>query len=262
MVEETIQGGQPAAQDLQPSVESAVNKLNIQSLSTIEKAIYLEFGSDGVSVFRLSSRNMTVNEISKDLALEEEKVIELINKMKGKYLYVEEPKVEKGAEIAEAKPKEIVVIDVPKKTSSDNISSVALISELTIKFGPTAKKIYEMIDGKLDVLQLASMNLVSLDYVDNLMWVLADKKSVSFVRLYEEDIKKKYGSMCFNIFNKYGRDGLFLYQLLDRTSDPVLAIRYSEIEPSMAVEAMDYILKLIGAPIAFNKKDALTSVKR
>ncbi len=262
MVEETVQGAQSVEQGSQPIVASAVNNINIQSLSGIERTIYLEYGSDGVLVFRLSSRNMNVSEISKELALEEEKVLELINKMKGKYLYVEELKIEKGREIVPTEAKQVVVVDVPKKISAGNISSVALISELTIKFGPTAKKIFEMIDGKMDVLQLAATNLVSLDYVDNLMWVLADKKAVSFVRLYEEDIKKKYGSMCFNIFNQYGREGIFLYQLLDKTADPITAIKYSEIEPSIAVEIMDYILKAINAPISFNKKDALTLIKR
>lgn len=241
--------------------KEAVSRINVQSLSDLERAIYLDYGSEAVLVFRLSNKNLTVSEIAKELSLTEDQVYDIINKLKGRYIYVEEPE-KKKIEIEEVKSKEIVFVDIPKKVPLDNISSIALISELTLKFGPSAKKIYEMIDGKTDVLELAVNNLVGLTYVDNLMWFLADKRSASFVKMDSEAIKKKYGSIGFKIFNQYGREGLYLYLLLDKTADPILALRYSEIDPSVSVEMMDFILKTIDAPISFNKRDALTILKR
>ncbi|MEM4133752.1 MAG: hypothetical protein QXO35_03490 [Candidatus Micrarchaeia archaeon] len=238
-----------------------LNKINLQSLSDLERTIYLDYGSEAVLVFRLANKKLTVSEIAKELSLQEEKVYEIIDKLKGKYIYLEEPE-EKKIEFEEMKSKETIFVDIPKKVPLDNISAVALISELTIKFGPTAKKIYEMIDGKTDVIELAVNSFSSLNYVDNLMWVLAEKKSATFIRMGPEEIKKKYGSVGFKIFNQYGREGLYLYLLLDKTADPVTALRFSEIDPSIGVEMMDYILKTIAAPISFNKKDALTLLKR
>ncbi|MCS7109678.1 MAG: hypothetical protein NZ903_02690 [Candidatus Micrarchaeota archaeon] len=230
-------------------------------LSNIEREIFLSYGSEGVQIFRLANKKLTINEIAKQLNLSEERVYEIVENMKGKYIYLEEPEL-KRAEIGEIKMKEMTYVDIPKKVDLDNITSIALVSELTFKFGPTARRIYEMIDGKNDVLELAAENLISLAYVDNLMWVLAEKRSVTFRRMQIEDIKKKYGSIGFKIFNQYGREGLYLYLLLDKTADPFSAIRYSEIDPSVAVEMMDYIINAIDAPITFSKKDALSLLKR
>ncbi|MEM3369475.1 MAG: hypothetical protein QXE90_01310 [Candidatus Micrarchaeia archaeon] len=241
--------------------KEAANKVNVQSLSDLERSIYLDYGSDAVLIFRLANKKLTVSEIAKELSIQEEKVYEIIEKLRGKYIYLEEPE-EKKTEIEEIKAKKTIFVDMPKKAPLDNISSVALISELTLKFGPTAKKIYETIDGKTDVLELAANNFSSLNYVDNLMWVLAEKKSATFIRMGPEEIKKKYGSVGFKIFNQYGREGLYLYILLDKTADPIAALRFSEIDPSIGVEMMDYILKTIDATISFNKKDALTLLKR
>jgi len=234
--------------------------INLQSLSNIERSIYLDYGPEGVMIFRMANKEMTIEDIANELGIDNKKVEEIIEKMKGKYIYVEE-KIEKK-QIEKIKEKEKIYVDVPKKVPLDNISSVALISELTLKFGPTAKKIYEMIDGKLDVAELAASNLLGLGYVDNLMWFLAEKRAATFIRLDDNDIKNKYGSIGFKIFNQYGREGIFLYLLLEKTADPIAAIKYSELEPEIGVEAMDYILKVIDAPITFNKKDALTILKR
>lgn len=241
--------------------KEATDKVNVQSLSDLERSLYLEYGSDAVLIFRLANKKLTVSEIAQELSIPEEKVYEVIDKLKGKYIYVEEPE-EKKVELGQVKVKETVFVDIPKKVPLDNISSVALISELTLKFGPTAKRIYEMIDGKTDVLELAASSLSGLNYVDNLMWVLAEKKSTTFSRMGAEEIKKKYGSVGFKIFNQYRREGLYLYILLDKTADPIAALRFSEIDPSIGVEMMEYILKTIDATISFNKKDALTLLKR
>jgi len=246
-------------EETEKELTSKVN-INVQSLSDLERAIYLDYGPEGVMIFRMANKEMTIEEMTKELGIDEKKVEDIIEKMKGRYIYVEEKEEQKHIE--EVKEKEKIYIDVPKKAPLDNISSVALVSELTLKFGPTAKKIYEMIDGKLDVIEIAASNLIGLAYVDNLMWFLAEKRAATFIRLDENDIKRKYGSIGLKIFNQYGREGLFLYLLLDKTADPIAALKYSELEPGIGVEAMDYILKVIDAPITFNKKDALTILKR
>jgi hypothetical protein len=238
-------------------------KIDITTLSSIERSIYLDAGENGVLLFRMADGKTTLAEAMKKLGLDDAAMDILISKLSGKYLFMEMPQEAKKEEIKiERKVKETIPIDIPKRTSSDSMSSLAISSEITIRFGPSGKKILDSIDGKLDIVQLASDTLVSLSYVDDLMWFLSEHHTVTFTRLKVEDIKKRYGGVGMAIYNEYGREGIFLYLLLMKASDPMAAIRASDIDPTKAVDTMEFVLKQVNAPISFNKKDALTLLKR
>ena len=238
-------------------------KIDITTLSPIERSVYLDTGENGVLLFRMADGRVTLGDAMQKLGLDEAAMDTLLSKLSGKYLFTVTEQEAKKEEIKiERTVKETVPIDVPKRTSSDSMSSLAVGSEITIRFGPSGKKILDTIDGKLDVAQLAADTMVNLSYVDDLMWFLSEHHTVTFTRLRIEDIKKKYGGTGMAMYNEHGREGIYLYLLLMKTSDPMAAIRTSDIDPARAVDMMEFILKQINAPISFNKRDTLTLLKR
>ena len=237
-------------------------KVDTATLSPIERSIYLDAGENGVLLFRMADGHVTVAEAQKRLGLDDASMDTIVTKLSGKYLFMEaEPEAKKEEVKIERKTQEVIPIDVPKR-SAESKGSLTLGSELTIRFGPSGKKIFDSIDGKLDVVQLAADTMITLSYTDDLMWFLSERHVLTFTRLKEEDVRNKYGNVGMSIFNQYGREGIYLYLLLDKTSDPIAAIRTSDIDVSKAVDMMEFILKQIGAPISFNKKDTLTMLKR
>jgi hypothetical protein len=265
--------GSAGQADTQPSIAPAVlapiptpapkPKIDITTLSPIERSIYLDAGENGVLLFRIADGKTTLADAQQKLGLDDAAMDVLLSKLSGKYLFMETEQEAKKEEIKiERTVKETIPIDVPKRTSSDSMSSLAVGSEITIRFGPSGKKILDTIDGKLDVMQLAADTMVTLPYVDDLMWFLSERHTVTFARLSVEDIKKKYGGTGMAMYNEYGREGIYLYLLLMKTSDPMAAIRTSDLDPAKAVDMMEFILKQINAPISFNKKDTLTLLKR
>ncbi|VVB73503.1 Uncharacterised protein [uncultured archaeon] len=255
----------PAAAPTPAPVQAPVQKpkIDITTLSPIERSIYLDAGENGVLLFRMADGRITLAEAMQRLGLNDAEMDGLLAKLSGKYLFTVAEQEAKKEEIKlEKTVKETIPIDVPKRTSTDGMSSLAVGSEITIRFGPSGKKILDSIDGKLDVVQLAADTMVTLQYVDDLMWFLSERHVVTFNRLRVEDIKKKYGGVGMSLYNENGRDGIYLYLLLVKTSDPRAAIRTSDIDPSKAVDMMELVLKQINAPISFNKRDALTMLKR
>jgi len=259
-------GAQPSIAPAAPApVLSPVPKpkIDITTLSPIERSVYLDAGENGVLLFRMADGRTTLADAMQKLGLDETEMDTLLSKLSGKYLFMETEREVKKEEVKiERTVKETIPIDVPKRTSSDSMSSLAIGSEITIRFGPSGKKILDTIDGKLDVAQLAADTMITLSYVDDLMWFLSEHHAVTFTRLRIEDIKKKYGGTGMAMYNEYGREGIYLYLLLMKTSDPMAAIRTSDIDPAKAVDMMEFILKQINAPVSFNKKDALTLLKR
>ena len=253
----------PAPAPVPAPVPAPKPKIDITTLSPIERSIYLDAGENGVLLFRMADGRITLAEAMQRLGLDDAAMDTLISKLSGKYLFMEMAQEAKKEEIKiERKAQETVPIDVPKRTSADSMSSLAVGSEITIRFGPSGKKILDTIDGKLDVAQLAADTMVNLSYVDDLMWFLSEHHTVTFTRLRIEDIKKKYGGTGMAMYNEHGREGIYLYLLLMKTSDPMAAIRISDIDPAKAVDMMEFILKQINAPVSFNKKDTLTLLKR
>lgn len=248
----------------QPAVPLTATKPKIDTttLSPIERSIYLDAGENGVLLFRMANGKITIADAMLKLGLDDAAMDTLVAKLSGKYLFIEAESESKKEEVKiERKEQGIIPIDVPKR-SAESKNSLTLGSEITIRFGPSGKRIFDLIDGKLDVVQLAADTMVTLSYADDLMWFLSEKRVLTFTRLKEEDVRNRYGNIGMSIFNQYGREGIFLYLLLDKTSDPTAAIRASEIDPSKAVDMMEFILKQINTPISFNKKDVLTMLKR
>jgi len=236
-------------------------KIDPETLTSIEKSIYLDVGEKGVLLFRMADGKTTIEQAIAELGLTEQEANSVIEKLKSKYIFLEFEE-EKKQEVVVEKKAEPTPIDVPKKTSGDSVTALTLGSELAVRFGPAGKKIYDVIDGKLDTVQVATEALVPLDFVDDVLWFLSERHQLHFSKLRPNEIKDKYGSIGYRIFNEYGREGIFIYVLLQRLADPIATIRLSGIDEVKALDIYEFIHKTAGLPISFNKKDMLTLLKR
>ncbi len=244
-----------------PSRNQQKASIDPATLSALEKSIYLDAGEKGVLLFRMADGKTTIDQAAEAIGLTQEETNDLIEKLKSKYIFLEFEEVKKETIVIEKK-QEVTPIDLPKKTAADSMTSFTLGSELAIRFGPAGKKIYDIIDGKFDTTQIAAEALVPLDFVDDVLWFLSERKQLHFTKLKTDDIKNRYGSIGFRIYNEYGREGIFIYVLLQKLADPFSSIRISGIDEVKALDMYEFIHKTANLPFPFNKKDMLTLLKR
>lgn len=226
----------------------------------IEDEIRKIAGDIGIKIFR-AANGSTIWEIAKSVGVGQEEVMEVVEKMKNKFISIELPKKEVEEIVIEKKEREEVPIDVPQKIKLDKFSELKLISELTFSYGPSAKKIYETIDGIADVTQIAVSASVTLDYVDEVCWILAEKRRALFKRLTQKEIKERYGGIGLKIYEKSSRDGIYLYLLLEKYGDHIAAIRAFG-DPEKGVEIYSFIHKLLSPPFKFDKDETFAAIAK
>jgi hypothetical protein len=225
-----------------------------EELSLAEKMIFNIAGEKGVELYRIADGMTTIEDAAKLLKIDVKEVEEILKKIE-KFVKVE-------IEIEEKKEERIVTkkitepLFVPKKIASLSFVDLA---QLTIEFGPTGRKIYESLDEK-DIAELAAENSLTLEETDKILLWLHDKKILKYKILDEKDIKSKYGSLGLKLYQLYERKGPYLYLLLEKTNDPIQAIKISKIEN--ALDIMEQIFKLLSPPIPFDKEEIAEQLER
>jgi hypothetical protein len=225
-----------------------------EELSLAEKMIFNIAGEKGVELYRIADGMTTIEDAAKLLKIDVKEVEEILKKIE-KFVKVE-------IEIEEKKEERIVTkkitepLFVPKKIASLSFVDLA---QLTIEFGPTGRKIYESLDEK-DIAELAAENSLTLEETDKILLWLHDKKILKYKILDEKDIKSKYGSLGLKLYHLYERKGPYLYLLLEKTNDPIQAIKISKIEN--ALDIMEQIFKLLSPPIPFDKEEIAEQLER
>ncbi|MFH8119598.1 MAG: hypothetical protein QXS37_02230 [Candidatus Aenigmatarchaeota archaeon] len=209
-----------------------------EELSLAEKMIYNIAGEKGVDLYRIADGKTTIENAAKLLKISESEVEELLRKLE-KFIKIEVEAEEKKEEKITTIKKEVEPIFIPKRIAN---LSIIDISQLTIEFGPTGKRIYESLNNK-DVVELSIENNISLDVIDKILIWLTDKKVLKFHILDEKEIKKRYGEAGLQIYEKYGRKGIFIYLLLEKYGNPIDAIKNSYIENS--IEILEFIYKVL-----------------
>jgi hypothetical protein len=229
------------------------------SRSLIEDRVFSTAGEKGVELFRLADGRITLDEAAAALGIKRNELDELITKLEGKFIHVEYEK-EEEERIEKEKFEEMVEpIDVPKKVAP---LSFGLKTSFTLEFGPSGSRLFDAIDGTKDILQLSLEAGVTLPYADAIVWWLAKRGILHFKQLTHEDVKNRYGSIGLQLFDKYGREGIYLYLLLEKYVDATSAIRASGVEPEKAVEIMSDIFELLAPPFQFDKRAVLDALRR
>jgi hypothetical protein len=206
------------------------------SLNTAERMIKERFGEVGLNVYTLIDGTKTTQEIMDETGVSDTKLVEILNFLEDRgIIKMEERERASSASapqpskeemlgdvlapdegVVGSDPKGFPTIDTPVKLGVDIVKSLKIKADLILKFGDKGTKIFEAINGKSDVLDIATALQIPLYDLFDVIGFLLNKNVLIMKPLKRLDVKKKYGDAGFSVYKKYGREGVFLYELIDK----------------------------------------------
>ena len=108
----------------------------------------------------------------------------------------------------------IIPVEIPIKTPTDIVQSLYLRTNVLLKLGEKGGKIFDMVDGKNDSIELTLKSNTTLPEVLAVIEFMLSKRGVLLTPLSRADIRRKYGDEGYSVYKKYGREGLMLYELV------------------------------------------------
>ncbi len=239
-----------------------------QNLSPIEKIIFDKYGASGVKVYNLIDGQRTAEEILKQTGVTEVKLIEILEFLdKQGIIKLEKPSKEKhlkklsplteyeleGVE-PEADDENIIPVDIPVKGKLGFSQKLRIGPEITLKFGSKGSKVFDLIDGDRNVIDLAVETNMKLKDIDELMEFLATRDAALFKSMDREQIRYKYGDEGFAIYKKYGREGIYIYELIGRVPSFKDIVKITGIEPQLVVEVFIFIHNVLDIELPLTKQ--------
>ncbi len=217
------------------------------SMSDTEKKVFKKYGEIGLKVLGLIDGKRTIAKIAKEAGISEAMVSDVLNYMKevGMIKYQNEnkqsqsnqtqtteektemlaPKFEPLTEkkidnsLILEKPVEIenelhIPIDLPRKKKKSPMELFIIKGKLALYNKKYAKKLYDLIDGKKNFIDLALEMDLSLEKIDEFMIYFSNEKLVEFRQVTRPEIEKRYGKEGLNLYKRFGRDGVFISELI------------------------------------------------
>lgn len=238
------------------------------SLSPIEKIIHQKYGESGVEVYRLIDGQRTAEEILKKTGVTEVKLIEILEFLdKQGIIKLEKPSKEKQLkkvsplteyELEGVEPKKndegIIPIDIPVRAKLGFSQKLRIGPEIVLKFGSKGTKVFELIDGEKNIIDLAVETDMKLKEIDTLMEFLGARDIVLFKSMNREQIRYKYGDEGFAIYKKYGREGMHIYELIGRVPSFKDIVKITGIDPQLVVEVFIFIHNVLDIELPLTKQ--------
>ena len=163
-------------------------------------------------------------------------------------------KEEKAAKEEIDEPGEdIVMVDVPSMARLSVIQKAMMFTELSTKFPPAARQLFDMTDGKRDFVELSLSTGMSLFDVDAAMAYFGKKGFITFRQLDRNEIKDRYGEDGFAIYKRFGREGLLIYEMIGKEASLRDIILKSKIDPDRAIDIFSFIHKVLGLDIPLDR---------
>jgi len=249
-----------------------------KELSQFEKIINESYGEKGLQVYKLIDGKRTAEEIMKEANVDEEFIIDFFSFLENRgIIRLERPGGEKkkeeeeektGPESATIQPltetikvpkKEIIILDmvpldVPILNKLNLPARMSLEAKLLAKFGPRSLRLLNKIDNESDIVKLAIENGIDMDEMDEILYAISNSGGCTFATLSEEDINQRYGSAALEVYKKFGRDGIIIYQLIGKMDSIKKMVQFANINPKKAVEIIININELLGIE-GVTKKD-------
>src|SRR3990167_10762066 len=240
--EETLEPEKEETIDLASMTEEGLGDVGSEEageeegLNTVEKMIKDKFGDVGVKVYALIDGSRTTDEIMKETGVTETRLVEILNfledrgiiKMEGKEKEKGEPteKLVSDTGIADVMgpdtdvtgqdPKGFPTIDVPVRLGLDILKTLKLKADILFKYADKGSRTLDSVDGKIDTLDISlKTNLPLFTTLDILNFSL-QSGALIMKPLTRLDVKRKYGDPGFSVYKKYGREGVMLYELIDK----------------------------------------------
>jgi hypothetical protein len=157
-----------------------------------------------------------------------------------------EPEIEEPGE-------DIVMVDVPQLAKLSVVQKAMMFAELSTKFPPAARQVFDMADGNRDFVGLSLSSGMSLFDIDAAMAYFGKKGFVTFRQLGRLEIKERYGEDGFAIYKRFGRDGLLIYEMIGKEASLRDIILKSKLDPDRAIDIFSFIHKVLGLDIPLDR---------
>ncbi|MEW6329301.1 MAG: hypothetical protein AB1468_04240 [Candidatus Micrarchaeota archaeon] len=248
-------------------------------MSPLEKTIFDKFGKVGVEVYNLIDGEKTAEEILKETGISESKLVEILEFMDEEgIIKLERPGAGAGGE-REGEPEEIaspfagpaaplhdespipidgeiriIAVDVPIRRDIGIFKKAAVEAELLAKFQNDGRKLWKAIDNKRNTARIARETGLSLQRIDTILAFLVDKGAALVEPMTPDEIKREYGAEGMTIYNRFGRNGILMYELIDKRATIRDVLLASKLEPEKAVDIFLFIHKVLGIDLPIEKE--------
>jgi len=140
-------------------------------------------------------------------------------------------------------------ICVPTALPLKLVNKLRVEAELLRRYRNEGSKVLSLMNGKkVNVKIMKELRMTPLKF-DEITSFLLDSNAIKMQCLTPENVRELYGDEGFSIYNRYGRDGILLYEFIDKKSSLKDIVKMSGIEPRIAVEIFSYIHKVLGLDI-------------
>ncbi|MFA6214894.1 MAG: hypothetical protein WC717_06505 [Candidatus Micrarchaeia archaeon] len=148
---------------------------------------------------------------------------------------------------------DIVMVDVPAPARLSLIQKAMMFTELSTKFPPAARQLFDLADGKRDFVALSLATGMPLFEIDSAMAHFGKKGFVTFRQLDRNEIKDRFGEDGFAIYKRFGRDGLLIYEMIGKEASLRDIILKSRMDPDRAIDIFAFIHKVLGLDIPLDR---------
>ncbi len=244
------------------------------TLNTAERMIKERFGELGLKVYALIDGTRTTQEIMDETGVSDTKLVEILNFLEERGIIKMEERDRSAAatqpsaakeeelgdvlapdeDIAGVDPRGFPTIDIPIKSNVDIVRTIKIKADVLLKFGDRGTRVFESIDGKRDVLDISLIHNMALYELFDIINFLFARGAIILKPLKRLDIKRKYGDAGFSVYKKYGRDGVLLYELIDKNlSIKQMADRVTK-DKDRFLELFLFIRKVLNIEIPIDKE--------
>jgi hypothetical protein len=249
----------------------------------MEKKLYEKFGDAGLHVYSLIDESKTPRHILRETGMGEEQlraILEFMNsegiiKLEEPHEVMEKPILKAPAPVPLVLPKQIKPVEAPPPKPVEKpiprplqpvvfnrsevciptaqglklLTKLKIEAELLNRYGNEGVKAFSMMNGKRTNVKIIKEIKISSTKLDDITSFLLGKGALKLQCLTAENIREMYGEEGLAIYSKYKRDGIVLYELIDKKASLREIVHASGIEPKLAVEMFAFIHKVLGLQI-------------
>ena len=107
-------------------------------------------------------------------------------------------------------------VELPVRAPTDIVKSVQMKAKIMLKYGDKGSKVFDLIDGKNDVLDISIKTDMSLYKIIEILNYMMENALILMKPLSRTDVRSKYGDDGYAVYKRYGKEGLMLYELIGK----------------------------------------------
>lgn len=265
----------PVPQSVEEEFSTAPEKRETEAgeeLTPVERIIKEKYGDVGLRVYILIDGRRTAEQIMKETGLTEAKLVEILDFMDEQgIIKLEYPKDKRTEEttmpatmekeefapmLAQEEEEELLkaTVDVPAKLPIDILKGVQMRTTILLKQGDKGGRLFDQIDGKKDLLDLALVLRIPLYTADSILKFFLQQGIVRITSMTREEVKKKYGDDGYAVYKRYGKEGLMLYELIGKEMTIKQMADMVSTDKQKMVEMFLFIHKVLGIDLPIDKE--------